>query len=434
MQSTRTTRVAEGAGGVLALLFTANFLNFFDRALPAVLAEPIRLEFGLSDTQIGLVGSAFTVVYAIAGLPLGRLADRLSRKWIIAIGLAIWSLMTGATGLAGSFATLMAVRIGVGIGEAAFAPAANALIADCYPSEGRSKATSLFMMGLPAGIIVAFFSTGAIVAFFGTWRAAFFIAMVPGILVAVWVLRMREPARGYSDTPELAIQTTDKPIRAVLSVPTMWWLSAAGITFNFSSYAVTTFMVPNLQRYFGLSLTMAGISVGVIIGVSGLIGLPICGWLADRLHMAFIRGRLLFGVGCMIVSAGLTFAAMSQPSDAVISFVALFAIGWFLQYAFYSTANPTIHDVLPPSLRATGVAIFFFLFYIFGAAYGSVASGMLSDHLAERAQLAANAPEMTEAFRAIGLHGSLFMIPALSLGTGLFLLIASLRYPKDHRR
>src|SRR5882757_7073193 len=137
---------AENAWRVLILLFLANLFNFFDRTVPAILLEPIRHEWSLSDFQLGIIAVAFTVVYAIAGLPLGRLADSASRKNIMGWGLAVWSIFTGLNGLAWSFWSFLAVRVGVGIGEASYAPAANALIGDLFPSSKRSRAIGIFML------------------------------------------------------------------------------------------------------------------------------------------------------------------------------------------------------------------------------------------------------------------------------------------------
>jgi MFS family permease len=421
-------------GRVLALLFAANLLNFYDRTLPAVLAEPIRKAWGLSDVHIGLVGAAFTLAYALAGLPLGRLADTRSRKWIIAIGLVIWSLLTGVNGLVGGFVSLLIVRIGIGLGEAAFAPAANALVADLYPSERRGRATGVLMLGLPIGMILAFFTTGAIVDHFGTWRAPFFIAMIPGLIVAALFMSIREPKRGATDAAtERPAVRVDRPIRTLLSIPTFRLIIASGVTFTFAGYATTTFMVPNLQRYFGLSLTQAALSVGVIVGVTGLIALPLFGLIADKLHGRFARGRLLFGAGCLAASAALTWLALSQPAQQVELFIGLFALGWFFQYAYFTTAYPAIHDVAPPQLRATAIAVFFAMFYVLGAAFGPLIVGLVSDHVAGTAMAAAGQHEMTEAFRSVGLHASLFVVPAMLLVTALLVALSALRFPHDRR-
>jgi MFS family permease len=152
------------------------------------------------------------------------------------------------------------------------------------------------------------------------------------------------------------------------------------VTFTFAGYATTTFMVPNLQRYFGLSLTGAALSVGVIVGVTGL-----------------------------------------------------FALGWFFQYAYFTTAYPAIHDVVPPQLRATAIAVFFALFYVLGEAFGPLIVGLVSDHVARTAMTAAGQTEMTEAFRSVGLHASLFVVPAMLLVTAVLVALSALRFPNDRR-
>ena len=149
---------ASNAWRVLFLLFLANLFNFFDRTIPAIIIEPIRMEWHLSDFQLGIIGTAFTLVYAIAGLPLGRMADNGSRKKIMGWGLAVWSGLTAINGLAGSFWTFLLVRMGVGIGEASYAPAANSLIGDLFPAHRRARAMGIFMLGLPLGLLLAFFT------------------------------------------------------------------------------------------------------------------------------------------------------------------------------------------------------------------------------------------------------------------------------------
>ncbi len=182
---------------VLALLFLANLLNFFDRTIPAILNEPIRLEWGLNDFQLGIIAAAFTVIYAIAGLPLGRLADRGSRRKVIGWGVALWSAFTAANAFAWSFGSFLVARMGVGVGEASYAPASSSLIGDLFPAERRSRALGIFMLGLPVGLMAAFFTVGPLVAAFGDWRAPFVVAAVPGFVVAALFFLIREPAICY---------------------------------------------------------------------------------------------------------------------------------------------------------------------------------------------------------------------------------------------
>lgn len=174
LQAENATQAAN-AWRVLFLLFLANLFNFFDRTIPAIIVEPIRLEWHLSDFQLGLLGTAFTLVYAFAGLPLGRMADNGSRKKLMGCGLAVWSGLTAVNGMVGSFWTFLLVRMGVGIGEASYAPAANSLIGDLFPAHRRARAMGLFMLGLPLGLLLAFFTIGAMVKAFDSWRAPFFI-------------------------------------------------------------------------------------------------------------------------------------------------------------------------------------------------------------------------------------------------------------------
>src|ERR1700681_1694906 len=145
------TKPAWNASFALFILFAINLLNFFDRQLPGALAEPIRKEFHLSDTALGLLGTVVTLMYAAVGLPLGRLADKWYRTRLIAIGTALWSLLTAASGLAQNYAQLFASRLGVGLGEATCAPAGQSLIGDLYPPEQRARAMGAFIFGLPAG-------------------------------------------------------------------------------------------------------------------------------------------------------------------------------------------------------------------------------------------------------------------------------------------
>src|SRR5476649_2767478 len=186
---------AKNAWRVLFLLFLANLFNFFDRTIPAIIIEPIRKEWHLSDFEIGMIGTAFTIVYAIAGLPLGRLADTGSRRKLMGWGLAVWSGLTAVNGLVGSYWTFLLVRMGVGIGEASYAPAANSLIGDLFPAHRRARAMGIFMLGLPLGLLLAFFTIGAMVKAFDSWRAPFFIAAVPGLILGVHVLYQGTQAR-----------------------------------------------------------------------------------------------------------------------------------------------------------------------------------------------------------------------------------------------
>ncbi len=271
---------AANAWRILFLLFLANMFNFFDRTIPAIIIEPIRMEWSLSDLQLGLIGTAFTIVYAIAGVPLGRMADTGSRRKIMGWGLAVWSGLTAVNGLAWNFWSFLLIRMGVGIGEASYAPAANSLIGDLFPAHKRARAMGIFMLGLPIGLLLAFFTIGAMVTAFDSWRAPFFIAAVPGLILAVFIFFIKEPTRGAAEQVQSSTQAVEKPLRKVMAIRTFWWLVMAGLAFNFATYACNSFMVPMLQRYFLLPLEQAAMATGVIVGLTGLVGLTLggAGW------------------------------------------------------------------------------------------------------------------------------------------------------------
>ena len=193
--------LSSGAAYALFILFVINTLNFFDRQLPGALGEPIRKDFHLSDTGLGLLGTVFTLIYAAIGLPLGRLSDRWVRTRLVAIGTAFWSLLTAASGIAQNYSQLFISRLGVGVGEAACAPAGQSLIGDLFPPQQRARAMGVFMLGLPTGVFLAYSCAGAIGAAWG-WRTAFLLACLPGLLFALLALRIREPLRAKFRTTE----------------------------------------------------------------------------------------------------------------------------------------------------------------------------------------------------------------------------------------
>src|SRR5438067_2131380 len=181
------------------VLLAINTMNFYDRQVLAAVQEKIRTDWSLSDRALGSLGTAFILLYAAIGLPLGRLADLGRRPWILAAGVGLWSVMTVASGLAWDFWSLFVLRLGVGVGEASCAPTASSLIGDLVPAQRRARAMSLFMLGLPLGLALSFFISGAVAEYLG-WPAAFFVAGVPGLFLAVAALFLVDPARGGAES------------------------------------------------------------------------------------------------------------------------------------------------------------------------------------------------------------------------------------------
>ena len=426
MQSTRATKAT------LLTLFLVNFLNFFDRVMPAVVLEPIRKEFALSDTMLGLLGTAFVLVYAIAGIPLGRFADRARRTRVLAGGVFAWSLLTAIGGAASSFTSMFLYRLGVGVGEAACAPAANSMIGDLYPSEKRARALGLFMLGLPLGTLAAFAIGGWIAQHHG-WRYAFYIAAVPGVVVALVLLALPEPVRGSQETYRVDVsQAVAHPYRQVASIRTLWWLTLSGASLNFASYALSTFLPALMIRYHHATVEQAGIVGAVVFGLTGLISLTLGGQVADRIHQSFPYGRLKFGAACLLLAAPLLWFGLDRPPGEIVVVTALLGFGWLLWFMYFVTVYPTVQDVVEPRLRATAMAVFFFFQYVLGAGFGTLVTGFLSDRLAADAMRAAGATEITDAMRALALQASLSMVvPLAVLLTGVALLLASRHFPAD---
>lgn len=379
---------AANAWRVTILLTAVNVMNFYDRTVPAVLIEPIKDDFNLNDTQVGAISASFIVVYAVAGIWLGRLADTRRRRLIMGWGLLVWTIFTALSAGAWSFMSIVLIRFGVGIGEASFGPAANSIVADLFPATKRSRAVAVLQFGIPVGTILAFLTTGAVMDAFGTWRAPFLVAAVPGVILALLLFRMDEPQRGAADDADMAVvrePTSDgrfNVVRQVLAVPTMRWLIVSGVGVQVAAYGLTSFIVPLLQRYYGLSLTTAALNAGIIIGVAALLGLAVGGVVSDRASRRSTSNRVLVGGIALLIAVPLSYTAFRLGPTQVIVFVGVASVVSFLQFFFHTSALPAVADVNPPHLRASAVAVFFAAFYLFGGAGGPILAGWLSDTFA----------------------------------------------------
>jgi predicted MFS family arabinose efflux permease len=412
----------------LVVLFAINAMNFFDRVIGGAVAEPIRKEWHLSDSALGALGTAFTLLYAFAGVPLGRLSDRWSRKKLLAGGVFLWSLLTAFSGVTRNFWELFAMRLGVGVGEAVCAPAATSMIGDLYPAKSRGRALSMFMMGLPIGIALSFFLGGSVAQAHG-WRAAFFVAGVPGLVCAALAMFMIEPEREGGRVGEAVAH----PYRALLSIPTFWWIIVSGALHNFNMYALGSFIAPLVIRYHGVDLRQAGLISMTVYGLSGIPGLLVGGILADSIARKRKDGRLLLASGCILISVPLMVLALMQPPRAIVPFVAFATLGCMAMYVYYSTVYAAIQDVVEPRLRGTAMALYFLAMYVLGASLGPLGTGMASDFFTKRAAAAAGAVAL-EPFKGAGLHAAMYLIPLLSTILTLVLFAASRTIIRDSRQ
>lgn len=440
----------------LCVLLGINTMNFFDRQILPAVQEKIRHQWDLSDGKLGWLGTAFTLVYAVVGLPLGRLADVGRRRWILAGGVGLWSLLTLGSGLAWGFWSLVVMRLGVGVGEASCAPTASSLIGDLVPAERRARAMSLFMIGLPVGLALSFFVSGAIAERY-TWQRAFYFAALPGFALAVAALFIADPARGSAEThsstrgsdtgrlrkPADRLRDADTHdstgagnlpflvvARRVLSLPTMWWIIASGALHNFNMYALGTFLASFLKRYHAVSVEQAGQVSGLIYGF-GALGIYAAGWLGDRAFRRGVSGRLHVAWVGLAGAVPCLLLALAAPAGELWSCAAWLLPAYLLLYAYYGTVYATIQDIIEPALRGTAMAIYFCAMYLCGAALGSVATGWLSDYCA---RLAASGGEITELHKAIGLHDAMYVVPLLDAALAIVLFAASRTVTRDYLR
>ena len=419
----------------LFILFGVNAMNFFDRQILGAVAEPIRKEFELSDASLGALSTAFTLLYALVGLPLGRLADRTSRKKIISAGVFVWSLMTAASGLATNFWQIFVLRLGVGVGEASCAPAGTSLIGDLFPPDKRAKALSVFMLGLPVGLALSFAVSGIVARQYG-WRAAFVVAGIPGILFAIGALFIREPDRGATEAYKVGKEKREgSPYKLVLSSPTILWLIASGALHNFNMYAIGAFITPFLMRFHGADIQTANIVSMIVYGLLGAPGLLLGGYIGDAVMKRRTNGRMLVGAIAIVISIPFILLALARPGGDLMGFLVLMGLGCGLMYFYYSTVYSTIQDVIEPGLRGTAMALYFMAMYLLGASFGPYIIGLLSDHFTQQAAAAAGVTAITqqalEPFRADGLHSAMYVIPVLSALLAVVMFAASRTVSKE---
>src|SRR5271155_537268 len=406
----------------IVVLFAINILNFYDRNVAGALTEPMRKEFHLSDSQIGLLGSAFIWIYAIFGVPLGRIADSASRKKLLAWGVVIWTVMTASAGLATTYAMLLLSRVGVGVGEAACAPTATSWLGDLFPQAKRSRVLALFMLGVPVGGALGFFFSGPIAQAYG-WRAAMVFAAVPALLLVPALLMLDEPQRGASELHPAPL------VRAsmwnVLRIPTLWWIIASGALLNFNAYAFATFLPAFLSRVHGLSLARSGVATGIVYLAGGVSGGTIAGYLGDSIVHRRKDGRLLYAAVLALLAIPFACAGILRPAGSLYLAMAFLALTYAALTTYYGLVYSAIQDLVAPNQRGSAMAIYFMAMYMCGASFGPLLTGKLSDVLAHRAAALAGSTAVTETFRAVGLQQAMLIIPVLCVALAFVLYMGS---------
>jgi MFS family permease len=375
----------------LGLLFFGYVVNFIDRSILAILLEPIKLDLGLNDTELGLLGGlAFAVFYTTLGIPIAALADRWSRVRILSIAMVVWSGMTALCGLAQTFWMLLLARIGVGVGEAGASPPSHSLISDYFPLETRATALSIYALGIPFGSMV-----GNLVGGWGAealgWRHTFVLVGLPGVVVALFIwLTLREPPRGMADARPApgAPVPGDLPAPGVKETLTLLWrrpafrhIALAAGLHAFVGYGAGTWNAPFLIRSHDMPIAEVGSWLAFISGV-GAIGTFLGGYLADKLSERFDDKRWYIWVPGLstIVMVPFQFVAYLYggvwaviPSLMVVSVLG----GMYLGPSFAMT-----QALVTLRMRAVASAILLFALNIIGMGMGPYLVGVGSDLLA----------------------------------------------------
>lgn len=362
---------------VLFILAAVNMFNYVDRNVVSILLVPIKDEFQVSDGAMGLLtGMAFMLVHSLFGIPLARLADRRSRRNVLVAGVAVWSAMTALSGFARSFPQLVALRMGVGIGEAAGSPPAHSMISDYFPPASRALALSLYSVGLYAGIMVGYFAAGWLGIRFG-WRTTFIVVGLPGLaLSALVALTVREPPRrSHQAIAPLAVVFSH-----LLRKRSFLALQLAASFHALAAYGAVLWMPTFMHRVHSMPLDEIGLKLGVISGLGGGAGAIIGGFAADRAARRDVRWyawvAAISALGALLPTSLFLFAASSE-----------LALGWFLPYivlvGMYTGPLFAMNQALAPTrMRATAVAIHLLIVSILGGGVGPWIVGGLSDFFA----------------------------------------------------
>jgi predicted MFS family arabinose efflux permease len=352
---------------LLAVLVLVNFVNFAARWVFIPLIPMLRRDLGVTDAQLGSLQTWLLLVLAVGSIPFGFLADRLSRRAIITFGIVCWSLATFAGGFAGSFVFLLIARAFVGIGEAAYAPAAQSMISGAFPVEKRASAQAIFASGMLLGGAAGQALGGIIGPRYG-WQWALFVIAAAGLVPVIAVLSLEEPPRGpCSETC---------PIRKLLTVPAFLAMIAGGTCITFSSVSLLTWGVDFAVTYKDFSLRQASVSLAVIGLVCSLVGVLFGGYVADRLQRRFTFGRIIAIAVAFLLAAPFLILAI-QTEEKLIVLGALAMAAFFMSW-YHGPVTAVIHDMMPRRAHATSIGVYMFVTQLVGG-FGPQLVGRISD-------------------------------------------------------
>jgi MFS family permease len=368
----------------LVLLTSISICGFVDRILMQTLVEPVKAEFGLTDFQIGLVaGLAFAVLNVVLGLWVARIAERRRRMTLVSIGTVLWSIATAACGMANNFLQLVLARISVGVGEAVGLPASSSIVSDYFPKSKRSTAMSVLYLAPPVGAFIGFVGGGWIAQEYG-WRETFWIAAIPGfILAALVTFVVKEPERGRFDG--LGEKTDEVPsfgsvLRRTWKRYSLRHLLIGSVVASVVGFGVNAFLAAFLMRRFGYTLAEAGLIAGIIASLPASVSMIYAGWLTDRIGKRDARSYGFIPGISLLISAPVYMLAVtrSEPMHAVI----LLGVATLFMYTYIGPTFGVFQNMMHPRMRATSTAFNGMLYSLIGNGLGPLLVGALSDHYA----------------------------------------------------
>jgi predicted MFS family arabinose efflux permease len=378
-------RAPKGRLVVLGLLSLVYAVSYADRQLILVLAEPIKAELRLTDTQVGLLGGfSFALFYTAFGVPIAWAADRWNRVRIVAAACALWSLFSAACGLAGGFLQLAITRMGVGIGEAGGTAPSFSILSDLFRPHERGRAIALFSFGSPAGVMIGTAVGGAVAAAYG-WRAAFMVIGLPGVAIALAVLFLvREPSRGTMDpsagAPTAAPASPLATIRLFLRAPALWTMTLASGVCGFVSLGLAAWTPAYLMRSKAMSLGEVSAYYSVVAGLAVCAGIGMGGMLGDRLAARNKSAYALLPAALFALSLPFLIGAILAPKWPLA--LTLLSVPLSCTTSQVPPALAFIHNSTPAAHRATASAIFLFVLNFVGIGGGPLFVGVLSDRAA----------------------------------------------------
>jgi MFS family permease len=377
------------AGYVFFILFTATLLNGLDASEFTGAVAVIARDLHLSIDEVGILASAFTLFLTISIIPLGLWADRAKRSHVISACLVIWSLATTITGLAGNFIALFLTRTFTGIGEAGYGPAGNSLVGDVYKEDQRGKVMSWLTLAGVIGPIAGLVLGGVIAGLApGSWRWAFLITGIPGLILAFFAWRLREPARpttgklpGVAEHGTLKTQYVLAQLRNLVRIKTFVCLVIIGILTTFTATALQTYFPILLQQHdtFGMTSGQAGTYAGLLLGPTAIVGVILGGYLADWLTHRYVGARLLIIIISVLLVLPLNIASLLiATTHNLVLFSAIMIPTFFINTLHLAPLAAAFLDVVPSESRASAIAISTFIQGILGRAAAPLVIGMLA--------------------------------------------------------